>query len=86
LTVAQFHDLRHRLIAKAEVGNARQSNQCLLAWAIGSFLEGAPGGGVGECDCRLRWPALNLKVAYRPCVGGSPLASAAARAMLTKLN
>ena len=36
--VAQFHDLRRRLITKAEVCHARHPNQCLLAWAIGSFL------------------------------------------------
>jgi hypothetical protein len=36
--VAQLHDLRRRLITKAEVCYARHPNQCLLAWAIGSFL------------------------------------------------
>jgi hypothetical protein len=35
--VAQFHGLQHRLITKAEVCHARHPNQCLLAWAIGSF-------------------------------------------------
>jgi hypothetical protein len=36
--VAQFHDLRRRLITKAEVCHAPHPNQCLLASAIGSFL------------------------------------------------
>jgi hypothetical protein len=36
--VAQFHDLRRRLITKAEVCHAWHPNQCLLARAIGSFL------------------------------------------------
>lgn len=35
---AQFHDLRCRLITKAEICHARHPNQCLFAWAVGSFL------------------------------------------------
>jgi hypothetical protein len=33
-----FTILGARLIMKAEVCHARHPNQCLLAWAIGSFL------------------------------------------------
>jgi hypothetical protein len=36
--IAQLHDLRRRLITMAVVCHARHPNQCLLAWAIGSFL------------------------------------------------
>jgi hypothetical protein len=35
---APLHDLRRRLITKAEVCQTRHPNQCLLAWAVGSFV------------------------------------------------
>ena len=79
LTVAQFHDLRHRLITKAEVDNARQPNQCLLAWAIESFLEGDAGGGKGmrlsialaRAQFESRLPTLCGRLSVGKCGGES---------------
>lgn len=57
--VAQFHDLRRRLITKAEVCHARHPNQSLLAWAIGAFLVSQimVGAAVAPLGARF-WPVV----------------------------